>query len=281
MRHKASPVTGRPLKPKIMKPENTRRIIRRHHELIKKKALVQRQLERERNAAKKTQLAAEIAKIDGEIAENGGLETYQEASIAGQLDTRGGDSSRVLMEWLEELCPKPPKSLRLLELGCLSVDNACSRSGVFEEVVRIDLHSQHPDILQQDFMERPLPNSDADRFDVVSCSLVVNYVPDPQVRGDMLVRTATFLRHTSQPRPFPSMFLVLPAPCVRNSRYFDEKTLLDMLSCIGYDLVKTKETSKLCYWLFTHSKPPRLRPFKKRLVNDGKSRNNFTILLEP
>jgi 25S rRNA (adenine2142-N1)-methyltransferase len=229
---------------------------------------------------KRSELSAQLSDLEKEITEGGGLERYQEASIAGQLDTRGGDSSKVMMEWLHELMPQRTRGLRLLELGCLRIDNACSRSGFFDFIERIDLHSQHPDILEQDFMDRPLPKSDEDKFDAISCSLVVNYVPDPKVRGDMLVRTATFLRTISHLSPFPCLFLVLPAPCVRNSRYFDEKTLLNILDCIGYKLVESKETSRICYWLLKLDKKPKIKPFRKRIVNDGRNRNNFTIVLE-
>ena len=68
----------------------------------------------------------------------------------------------------------------MLEVGALRIDNACSRSGLLD-VTRIDLHSQHPDIQTQDFMERPLPSASAfetEGFDILSLSIVFNYVGD-------------------------------------------------------------------------------------------------------
>ncbi len=88
---------------------------------------------------------------------------------------------------------------RMLEVGALRVDNAASRSGLFTRVERIDLQAQQEGILTQDFMERPVPlleigDGDEERFDVVSLSLVLNYVGDPVGRGDMLRRVGAFLR---------------------------------------------------------------------------------------
>ncbi|KAK2070151.1 hypothetical protein P8C59_004674 [Phyllachora maydis] len=43
------------------------------------------------------------AAIDADIEALGGLRLYQEASLQGQREDRGGDSSRVLVQWLEPL----------------------------------------------------------------------------------------------------------------------------------------------------------------------------------
>ena len=72
----------------------------------------------------------------------------------------------------------------MLEVGALSTSNACSRSGLFE-IERIDLNSQAEGITQQDFMERPLPKDSSEQFEIISLSLVLNYVPDAiGKRGD-------------------------------------------------------------------------------------------------
>jgi hypothetical protein len=47
----------------------------------------------------------------------------------------------------------------------------------------IDLKSNHPQVLEQDFFERPLPIDALDYFDVISCSLVLNFVSEPTQRG--------------------------------------------------------------------------------------------------
>jgi 25S rRNA (adenine2142-N1)-methyltransferase len=71
----------------------------------------------------------------------------------------------------------------MLELGALLPNNyeACKS---WIENHPIDLNSRHPEIVEQDFLQRPRPTSDAERFDVISCSLVINFVPDPKDRGE-------------------------------------------------------------------------------------------------
>ncbi len=174
---------------------------------------------------------------------------------------------------------------RMLEVGALRVDNAASRSGLFTRVERIDLQAQQEGILTQDFMERPMPmpkiedgDGDEERFDVVSLSLVLNYVGDPVGRGDMLRRVGAFLRRrkgerrrrretveggvdgerekgigrdeNEQEEMLPGLFLVLPAPCVTNSRYLDEERLEAMMRGLGYTRVRRKMSLKLVYYFW-------------------------------
>lgn len=343
-------------KPAGLPSKHTRRIIRSHHTLLKQQAILQKALEKEinvelqaqrtmknksdthdntliANTSEKTHvsndkienLTKELQEIEEKITSNGGIEQYQKASIAGQDSSRGGDTSKLLIEWLQELGITSKSncqySLSLLEVGSLSAQNACSTKGVFRFVERIDLNSQDPNnIKQQDFMRRPLPgtstqtnsqnsgtrnktresngNSDTNEqvpetFDIISLSLVVNYVSDPQIRGEMLLRTTEFLKkHVYQTlkstkqqskrikfaddgtvnnnstknniptedeksTPFPCLFFVLPAPCVTNSRYLTEDHLTKIMNYIGYTtLLKKKITNKLVYWLWKYGDAP-------------------------
>lgn len=215
----------------------------------------------------------------------------EEASLQGQRHDRGGDSSRVLMQWLETCLSSHKEAsgeqLRMLEVGALSTQNACSKSGYFD-IERIDLNSQEEGILQQDFMERPLPQGNAEKFDIISLSLVLNFVPDPQGRGEMLRRTTQFLYDpgryiTSLPLSpsFPCLFLVLPAPCVTNSRYMDEERLTAIMTSIGYTLTESKTTQRLVYYLWRkESKRPVKSSFPKKELRPGSFRNNFAIVLK-
>jgi 25S rRNA (adenine2142-N1)-methyltransferase len=275
---------GRP--PTTKKPNQsisskaTRTIIRTHHTLEKRRA---------KALAEGDEVTA--AALAREIATQGGLETYQRASLIGQRNDRGGDSSKILMEWLSPLSARLKEqasrgaSLRMLEVGALSTNNAVSRSHAFQ-VERIDLNSQSEGITQQDFMKRPLPKDDSEKFDIISLSLVLNYVPDGVGRGNMLLRTLKFL-HTAPPALndfaewFPSLFLVLPSPCVSNSRYMDEARLEAIMESLGYVMVKKKLSNKLVYYLW------RLNSFKldpvswkKEEIRTGKSRNNFSVVLK-
>ncbi|KAK8199724.1 putative methyltransferase-domain-containing protein [Phyllosticta capitalensis] len=271
--------------------KTTASIIRTHHQLQKAHAQAVK--------AGDTTKAAEIQK---QIDANGGLKKYQIASITGQSAERGGDSSRLLVEWLEDLrLPSATKvtgsnngggsakrAYDVLEVGALSTTNACSQRR-YLSVTRIDLHSQSPGIQQQDFMARPLPKSDAERFDIISLSLVLNYVPDAEGRGEMLKRICQFLRAPSErdesqeePLLTPCLFFVLPAPCVTNSRYLDGPRLLRIMESLGFVLLREKVTSKLVYQLWKWAGKPDGRPqkFAKVEVNPGAKRNNFCVVLK-
>ncbi|PQE30796.1 hypothetical protein CJF32_00005987 [Rutstroemia sp. NJR-2017a WRK4] len=272
------PTTKKPIQ--SISSKATRTIIRTHHTLEKRRA---------KALAEGDEVTA--AALTREIATQGGLETYQRASLIGQRNDRGGDSSKILMEWLSPLSARLKEqasrgaSLRMLEVGALSTSNAVSRSHAFQ-VERIDLNSQSEGITQQDFIERPLPKDDSEKFDIISLSLVLNYVPDGAGRGNMLLRTLKFL-HTAPPALndfaewFPSLFLVLPSPCVSNSRYMDEARLEAIMESLGYVMVKKKLSNKLVYYLW------RLNSFnldrvswKKEEIRTGKSRNNFSVVLK-
>lgn len=274
-RKKKPPIThGRPPLHKTKKPlssKTTRSIIRNHHALSKRKTQA---------VGEGNERLAES--IEQQISENGGLSLYQLASAIGQSADRGGDSSKVLVSWLrpaiEELSNSSEK-LRILEVGALSTKNACSRVAAFH-VDRIDLHAQEAGIVCQDFMKRPLPTIPEDGYHVISLSLVLNFVPDPNGRGDMLRRLPKFLSdHQEFSDVLPCVFLVLPAPCVENSRYLTEDRLNEMMGSIGFSCIEWKRTPKLVYSLWKHNGPEKKARFKKEELRSGAKRNNFAIVL--
>ena len=258
-----------------MSRKASRQLINKHHQLEKQR----------RQAADKGDKTAQ-AQLTAELASLGGLSHYQQASLQGQSLDRGGDTSKLLLEWLPVAkLRERGRKLRILEIGALSSRNACSTSGIFE-MVRIDLNSQEPSIQQQDFMERPLPEENAEKFDMISLSLVLNFVPDAASRGQMLMRTLSFLR---QPLPtatedafLPSLFVVLPRSCVNNSRYFTESRFGELMGLLGYEKIHHKMTQKLAYSLWKKTLSPRLdKPvLAKRELNPGRARNNFAIILK-
>ncbi|QDS70268.1 hypothetical protein FKW77_007685 [Venturia effusa] len=261
-------------KPASLTAKATRTIIRTHHTLQKQHA-----------QAIKNEDGAKARELERLIAQQGGLKAYQRASITGQSKIRGGDSSTVLMAWLKEgkITKKAAHKPKMLEIGALSTMNACSKSGLFE-VTRIDLNSQDPKIEQQDFMQRPLPTSDDQRFDIISLSLVLNYVPDAARRGEMLQRTCHFLKSCSdsQNTVFPALFFALPAPCIQNARYMTNEHLDKIFGSLGYSKVHQKVSTKLLYQLWSYRPPTAIKetiPFPKVEMNPGKNRNNFSIIL--
>lgn len=271
---------------RVLAAKHTRRIIRAHHNLNKQLA-----------AAKARGNHAEVQSLESAINAQGGLKAYQEASIQGQATTRGGDSSIELLKWLsppQQDAQPAPTGLSLLEVGALSTSNACSRSPIFGHIIRIDLNAQSPGITKQDFMGRPLPRNDNERFDVISLSLVLNFVPDAAGRGEMLRRTTQFLKSTTArdlakapdseqattaSGVWPSLFLVLPLPCVTNSRYMTEAHLERIMNSLGYSLAQHRKTSKLYYSLWHLDSSPKQVEFRKAKLRDGKTMNNFCVKL--
>lgn len=218
-----------------------------------------------------------------ELMDSQGLANYQMASKMGQDSKRGGDSSKILIEWMKEIIPREDKKMmRALEIGSLSSKNKISTSGIFNPVVRIDLNNSNDEegIIRQDFMKRPIPKEDSDKFDLISCSLVLNFVPTPIGRGEMCERFEQFLKRDRK----GYVFIVLPLPCLANSRYMTSERFHSMMKCIGYEKLQYKEAKKVCYMLYQRANDntttQKRSPFtRKKQCRDGPGMNNFNIML--
>ncbi|EIW66886.1 hypothetical protein TREMEDRAFT_34446 [Tremella mesenterica DSM 1558] len=245
-----------------------------YHVLLKKR---DRLLVRRRSQGG-SRSSPELKQVEAEIEALGGLDAYQQASIMGQSTVRGGDSSRVLIPWLKER----PSSM--LEIGALLPDNMAECSSWIDNHP-IDLQSQHPLILQQDFFHRPVPVKGSDEwFDIISCSLVLNFVTSPIQRGRMLQLCHRHLR----PDPSSLLFLVLPLPCLFNSRYTTVSSLRSLMKTIGFELAaeRWKPGGKVGYWLWAWRQVETnvgtsQWTRKSSVQRDTGRRNNFAILLPP
>ncbi|KAF9510046.1 hypothetical protein BS47DRAFT_1300681, partial [Hydnum rufescens UP504] len=202
-------------------------------------------------------------------------------SSIGQGSDRGGGSEKVLLEWLPGLLPETHGKGK----GKEKPDNY-DRYRSWISNTPIDLRSRHPQIKEQDFLQIDVATN-AGQWDVISLSLVLNFVPQARDRGKMLRLARTFLRNRGL------LFIVLPLPCVQNSRYLDFQRLTQILAAVGFSIVKErhKQGGKLIYVLCraeqlsvsgeqTHlgeeAFPPELTA--KRSLRTG-DRNNFAILL--
>lgn len=144
-------------------------------------------------------------------------------------------------------------------------------------------------------MLRPVPAEEKlkeDGFDIVSLSLVVNFVPEAPGRAEMLKRVGKFLRRgivrgndngklDVAREIFPSLFLVLPSSCVLNSRYMNEERLEDIMGSLGFVLARRKSSEKLVYYLWRYQGAVHgtARSFGKEELRKGGGRNNFAIVL--
>ncbi|KAF8919573.1 nucleolus protein [Mucidula mucida] len=264
------------------KPQSSRTVIRQFHVLLKEQAKL--------NASGGNDKA--LADIQRRIDELGGIECYQSMSAIGQGTDRGGGSEKVFIAWLKELGMHKARTekLKLLEVGygsqrvdraqhllqtrALLPDNYASCAS-WIDATPMDLHSRHAAILEQDFLTMD-QEKHREKWDLISLSLVVNFVPVPEDRGRMLRLAHSMLV------PDGKLFLALPLPCVNNSRYMDFNHLRALLQAIGFQEIKQrwKPTGKMAYWMYERAGSIGSTEafLKKRVLKDG-NRNNFCILL--
>ncbi|KAI9220242.1 putative methyltransferase-domain-containing protein [Blastocladiella britannica] len=232
-------------------------------------------------------------------------------------------------------CSNQMAKLRLLDVGALEGPAAYARASrmgprqVLGHVRSIDLHPMAKGVEQGDFFHLPFPAATATtgravshpwsqfavqpiprawatplspeavaQYDVVSLSLVVNFLPTPLARGAMLAKAAAHL-DPAGPR---LVALCLPRACLDNSRYLTRDhlvhTLLGSERGIQATLVAERWSIKLwCgmikvdpQWCGKHALDRWTLRYnndfnssssggvKKTVVNDGKGRNNFAIV---
>uniref|UniRef100_A0A7S1TGM8 Uncharacterized protein n=1 Tax=Compsopogon caeruleus TaxID=31354 RepID=A0A7S1TGM8_9RHOD len=206
------------------------------------------------------------------------LERYQTVSdLSASAATF--DNAAWVASSLREIHLPSPHRLRLLDVGALR-DYYSSRYSDFLEVCAIDLHPRDERVLKEDFFRLPTPRCEADRFDAVVLSLVLNYVDTPRRRGEMLRRAAHFARLGSG-----RVYLVLPTNAVHNSRYMRHKRLIQLCRSLGLLVVHQERDTKLCRYIFRRvetEQPDSLnQTFPKRVCRFGRGQfNNFSITLE-
>ncbi|KAF8589949.1 nucleolus protein [Ramaria rubella] len=250
-------------------------LIRKFHVLLKRREVLL--------AGDSSSTSLELANIEDEIQNLGGLEAYQKMSARGQDEERGGGSEKVFVEWLKdgrEKCEDDSSKLntRLLEVGALKHDNYAHATWI--DCIPIDLRPRHPLIKEQNFLKMN-EQTHIMQWDAISLSLVLNFVPNPHDRGKMLMLAYKFLR------PGGYLFLALPLPCVANSRYLDFDHFKHIMTTLGFAALKErwKPGGRMAYWLYQKVKDisPEAKSggafSKKVILREGKHRNNFTILL--
>lgn len=233
--------------------------------------------------------AAKRRKLDRQLAELGGLEAYQQASLVGETapEHKFNAGKWVVSELRAARAAESENEkknsgaaegkLRLLDVG--AIKNQYLDHGAWLDVTAIDLNPQHPSVIKADFFEfsRECPEP----FDVAVLSLVINFVGDPRRKGEMLVRCQALVRDGG------TLFIVLPLACVNNSRYMKHSRFVKMLKSLGFELTKSKTSAKLCFFVFrklsaeerAQDGTMQPREFKRKLCRGGLGRNNFCIIL--
>lgn len=82
-------------------------------------------------------------------------------------------------------------------------------------------------------------------------------------------------------KPAGMLYLVLPLPCLTNSRYMTHDRLTSILATCGWAPVRQHDSAKLTYWLCKRLGDGRgdRKSWKKEEVRAGVHRNNFCIVV--
>lgn len=180
-------------------------------------------------------------------------------------------------------------------------------------VTSIDLNPQGKNVQKYDFFDFPLPGPDDKLYDVLGLSLVLNFVGDLRKRGEFkptsirLPPSCANLPRPTRLRPVPAahpsvhpptphsaemirrthaflkptglLYIVLPLPCLTNSRYLNHDRWTAILATLGFAPVRQHDSAKLTFWLLKRTHAPDGKVWKREEVRGGVHRNNFTIVV--
>lgn len=107
----------------------TQDVISSFHTLLKRQSQLKERMKQPATAEQARKLKLELQDVQAHIEDQGGLEAYQVASTLGQAKERGGDSSKVLVEWLLELGIGPVKD-GAPKLRLVRRNSFCHKNGV-------------------------------------------------------------------------------------------------------------------------------------------------------
>jgi len=216
---------------------------------------------------------AEVERIKRELDNVGGLSFYQEMSLRGEKLRHNANSSKWILKQLsgndQDITDSKAK-MKLLDIGALHFHY----TQPWIDAIAIDLNPVNARIRKQDFFEM----SEDSKFDVICCSLVLNFVGDPVKRGEMILKCCRMLRLNG------ILMIVLPLPCLENSRFLTRDLFYSMMQAVGFSLVKDHCSKKLFYSMLKLHDVSLFQQcgdaFKKRKnCRQGNQRNNFCILL--
>jgi 25S rRNA (adenine2142-N1)-methyltransferase len=247
-----------------------RLLIAKYHTLLK-----------EKEKLKKKGRGELTHEIEQQLEDLGGLDHYQKLSQRGAQ--RGSDSSKWVLKQIKQKQLIPPDltqvPLKLLDVGALQ--DYYSKHPEFSSkqiaLEAIDLNPQDQKVKKADFFE--FANSlGSFQYDFLVLSLVLNFVPLPEERGEMLRLAASILKRSSG-----ILFIVLPLACVENSRYMKHSRFVKLVQSCGFVLVEQDHSNKLARYVFRRmsieqeASHPKI-DYRRKTCRYGKGNfNNFCI----
>jgi 25S rRNA (adenine2142-N1)-methyltransferase len=197
-----------------------------HSRLIANFHTIEKKLSQTTDEAEKKKLLAEREAL-------GGLKAYQDASLMGADSSKGGESGKWIVKALKEVLGSERRDVKLLDVGSLSGTAFVKYPWI--KAKSIDINPRGDSVERIDFFKLPVLASEEDKYDVVSFSLVVNFVGDIQERGKMLLQAHRHVKKGGH------LALILPLACVANSRYCTHQRLEEILDSCGWKVVHHDE----------------------------------------
>ena len=243
--------------------------------------------------------ARERTRLEAELNSLGGIDAYQKASLSGEKQFSFNSAHWVLDELhkrrvqiKEQLLDKGTKPVcTLLDVGAIknkydpkSEPRVRHLTSIFPlETTSIDLNPQDKMVIKAnflDFAQRHSPGS----FSVVVLSLCINFEGNPAKRGEMLRQAAHLLPEGGL------CFVLLPAPCINNSRYMNLDLFLKTMGVVGLELADdpankqpSHKTAGKLFFAVARKRAAIMQPhtaIKRTLCRGGKHRNNFCIIVK-
>ncbi|KAJ8027124.1 25S rRNA (adenine(2142)-N(1))-methyltransferase [Holothuria leucospilota] len=187
------------------------------------------------------EVKAKCQRLQEKIEALGGLGAYQLASKKGESRHGNFNSAQWVLKAIKEHSGfEKGIKLELLDVGAVSLNYEKQKKWI--KCTSIDLVPQQTGILPQDFFEFKLSESEV--YHVIVLSLVLNFVGTSDKRGLMLHHCSRLCKHGGY------LFIVLPLPCLKNSRYLDDQLLNSILENVGFKEIKTHNSKKLSFKMF-------------------------------
>lgn len=214
--------------------------------------------------------AAQIAVLEAKKEKIGGINAYQKASKLGEARHGGFNSAKWVLKQLRAFKVYANRTedekLKVLDVGALV--NNYKKHAKWIQCTPIDLNPQSNEVVKADFLKL-----DDKKYHVVVLSLVVNFEGDIRKRGDMLRKCPKLTLDQGY------LFIVLPLPCLDNSRYLNEELFVSMMESLGFDVCARHSSKKLSFFMFRKTRQVQVKSFPKKILRKGGNHNNFAIVL--
>ena len=243
--------------------------------------------------------ARERTRLEAKLTSLGGIDAYQKASLSGERQFSFNSAHWVLDELCErrvqikeQLLEKGTKPVcTLLDVGAIKnkydpkiEPRVRQLTSIFPlQTTSIDLNPQDKTVIKANFLDFARGQSPGS-FNVVVLSLCINFEGNPAKRGEMLRQAAHLLPEGGL------CFVLLPAPCIENSRYMNLNLFLKTMRVVGLELAEhpvskqpSHKTAGKLFYAVACKRAAIAQPhiaIKRTLCRGGKHRNNFCIIVK-